>query len=111
MDFLPIQPGSTNKVNTTINLSNDGGSKSNTGYFSQRGAKEAPAPEQKLDEVKLSTTSTSSEEIEVVEVNISGFIKKILKAITDFLTKLFSKKNEELEIENIYEHSSIEENP
>jgi len=110
MDFLPIQSTSTNKVNSMINLANDGGSKSNTGYFSNRGAKETP--EETVDEVTLSTSSASSDPLETEEAKLNMEIKKFFKLIKDSLkkTKEFIFKLlgfNKIKIKNIYkEHDS-----
>lgn len=113
MEFRPIQPASTNKVNASINLANDGGSKSNTGYFSQRGAKEPPQQEEKLDEVTLSKSSKSKNVDEIDEIdesfNLLGWIEQFFKKIKDILANLFKK--DEPEIENIFEHLESREEP
>jgi len=116
MEFRPIQPASTNKVNASINLANDGGSKSNTGYFSQRGAKEPPPQEEKLDEVTLSKSSKSKDVDETDEIgekaesfSLLGWTGQLFKKIKDFFANLF-KKNEP-EIENIFEHLESKEEP
>lgn len=116
MEFRPIQPTSTNKVNASINLANDGGSKSNTGYFSQRGAKEPPPQEEKLDEVTLSKSSKSKnvDEIDEIDEKVEGFsffgvIEQLFNRIKEFWANLF-KKNEP-EIENIFEHLESKEEP
>ena len=103
MDFLPIQPTSTNKVNSAINLANDGGSKSNSGYFSNRGEKEN-TEEPIIDEVILSTLPTSSENEEVdLNIKVKNFfelIKDFLKKTKEFILKLLGFNK--IKIENIY---------
>ncbi len=105
MDFLPIKPSSTNKVNSALNLSNDGGSKSNTGYFSQRGQEEASL--EKVDELSLSTSvSEENEEVEI-ETELQKFfssVRNLMKKIKEFILELlgFDKPK----IENIYKESN-----
>ncbi len=107
MDFLPIPRSSTNKVNSAINLANDGGSKSNTGYFSKRGAQEGTA-EEKIDEVSLSTSSLENTE-EDLDSELTKFFNSIadfLKKIKDFILRLLGLNRPK--IENIYKKNSSE---
>ncbi len=110
MDFLPIKPSSTNKVNTAINLANDGGSKSNTGYISKRGGKkEKEEKGASVDELSLSTAAAEPEENEDTEQEVTGFlnlIKNFFKNIKNFFLKLFGLNRPRLE--NIYEDSNVE---
>lgn len=107
MDMLPVNPASTNKVDTGINLANDGGSKSNTGYYSQRESEEHK-PEEKLDEVSFSHKN-KTEEIEEEEQELN-FFEKILKFFADLkdsVLKLLGLKKQE--IPNIYEKTGSTE--
>lgn len=95
MDFLPIQRASTNKVDTSINLANDGGSKSNTGYMNQRGHKEeAPEIQEKGDEVQFSHGTHHEEFDEEEEFNKS--LSAYLIRVKDFILKLFGIKKKKI---------------
>ena len=99
MDFLPIQRTSTNKVDTSINLANDGGSKSNTGYMNQRGYnEEGPEIQEKGDEVQFSRSA--HEDIDE-EQEFNRSLTAYLIRIKDFILKLFGFKKKK--IYNIYE--------
>ena len=105
MDFLPIKPTSTNKVDASINLANDGGSKSNTGYFSQRGTEEK-TPES-FDAVTFSNSSSSNlnNELDEVKLDFWDTIKKYWTKIIDFIMKLLGFKKKK--IYNIYEKDTL----
>ncbi len=101
MDFLPVQR-STNKVDTSINLANDGGSKSNTGYFSNRGNGEEKTQEN-IDEVKFSKHSTEEDEV----INDNNLVEKIsdfFKKLKEFILKVLGIKKKK--IYNIYEKTA-----
>ena len=100
MDLLPIKPASTNKVDSAINLANDGGSKSNTGYFSNRGQGEEKAPE-KLDEVTFSHPHQTEDETVIEEKKLMQTIQSYITKAKDFILKLFGIKKKK--IYNIYE--------
>ena len=97
MDFLPIKQTSTNKVNSAINLANDGGSKSNTGYFNQGGAEENPSDNG--DEVTFSHSNSSEEEqVDFSKTDLLKIIKIFLNKIKKIILSLFKNKKEN----NIY---------
>ncbi|OGI01370.1 MAG: hypothetical protein A2Y25_02635 [Candidatus Melainabacteria bacterium GWF2_37_15] len=100
MDLLPIKPASTNKVDSAINLANDGGSKSNTGYFSNRGQGEEKPPE-KLDEVTFSHAAHPEAESIDEEKKLMQTIQSYFNKAKDFILKLFGIKKKK--IYNIYE--------
>jgi len=108
MDLLPIPPPSTNKVNQTINLANDGGSKSNTGYFRKRASKEEHEEEKgKGDELNLSSAVHSEEQEEDIDSQVKKIFEKFkdfLKKIKEFNIKLFGLNKPK--IENIYKQSN-----
>ena len=101
MDLLPIKPASTNKVDTSINLANDGCSKSNTGYFINRGQEEKP--QENFDEVKFSNLHSKTDEPSV-ESDLIPRITKLLNKIKDTLFKFLRFKKKELY--NIFEKPS-----
>lgn len=110
MDFLPIKPSSTNKVNTAINLANDGGSKSNTGYFNKRGGSTNAETNEETttDEVNLSASS-SAEQDEEIEIEVLTFFEKfknLLIFIKDFVLKIFGYKK--IKVKNIYKDINSE---
>ena len=108
MDFLPIPKSSTNKVNTAINLANDGGSKSNTGYMNQRNGEQEPI-EESVDEVTLSASKSKEVEEKTPESDFKKFFNKIqafFRKINDFYRNLFA--GNKIDIENIYEEVHID---
>jgi hypothetical protein len=92
MDLLPIQPTSSNKVNSAINLANDGGSKSQTGYFKSSGKqKEEEKPH--LDEVNFSNLMSDDEKGNEAKENIIVvLLKNIYNKIKNFIKNLFKPK-------------------
>jgi|GEM_PF-6142697 len=108
MDLLPVPPASTNKVNSAINLANDGGSKSNTGYFNKKGAREEAPEEKAVDEVKLST-SNSSENKEDLDSELTKFfnaLKANLKKLKDFIFRIFGFDRPK--VKNIFKENNTE---
>jgi len=104
MDFLPVQRTTTNKVDTAINLANDGGSKSNTGYFSSRGGSNEEKPtESSGDEVNFSKNHVDEEELEE-ELNFAEKIIGNLTKLKEFILKIFGQKKQK--VYNIYEQSA-----
>lgn len=100
MDMLPINPVSTNRVDASINLTNDGGSKSNTGYINQRGG-EPEKTKESFDEVQLSHHHNNIEEQINQDDNLINIIKRIINKIKDFILKTLGLKKET--IPNIFE--------
>ena len=98
------KPKATNKVDTSINLANDGGSKSNTGYF-QSGKKPKGENEEKFDELDISRSSSDigqnsdEDSIDIVE-NIKSFTNKI----KDFILSLLGLNKPKMD--NIYKKGS-----
>ena len=98
MDLIPLPPSGTNKVNSA-NMSGDGGSKSNTGYFRNDGEAEEKQPDQ-LDEVSFSHSKTDDEKAEInIDKTLFNIIKKFLNKIKSFILKLYKPK---IKIQNIY---------
>lgn len=97
MDLLPIPPRSTNKVDTAISLANDGGSKSNTGYFNSAGHGEKKESGQ-VDEVNFSNSSATNEN---EDADFIQKIKNYLNKIKEFILRLLGSNNKK-EINNIY---------
>lgn len=95
MDFLPIQRASTNKVDTSINLANDGGSKSNTGYMNQRGRREeAPEIQEKGDEVQFSHSAHEEfDEEQEFNRSLTAYVNRIL----GFILNLFGFKKKKVQ--------------
>lgn len=105
MDLLPVNPTTTNKVDTSINLANDGGSKSNTGYFSKRDSEEKAPENIDVDVVKFSKSSSSDKVIEDEEVpTFFELLKKYINSIKDFILKALGLKRKK--IYNIFEKSA-----
>lgn len=101
MDILPIKPASTNKVDATINLANDGASKSNTGYFSNRDHEEHHT--ENVDEVRITHSRHNENEAIDEEKKLLGIIQTFLNKIKNFILKILGLKKEK--IPNIYEKS------
>ncbi len=103
MDFLPIPPSSTNKVNASINLANDGGSKSNTGYFNKRNQDKEALKGGDVDEVNLSSSNSSKTPEEGMENEFSTFfdsIREFFAKIKNFILKIFGLNKPK--VENIF---------
>lgn len=81
---MPVQPKITNKIDPSISLANDGGSKSNTGYFT---ASEGEI----VDKLSL-RNSTYAKKLELND-NKFDLIKIIIKCLDKLIEYMIKSRN------------------